>query len=59
MPTALDGALEARSGDGHLRVAGRFDELDLRTGDGRVDASVLRGSQPDAAVVRCRRATAA
>lgn len=40
----VDGRLRARTGDGHIRAAGRFDSLDLNTGDGRIDARALPGS---------------
>jgi len=41
----IDGTLHARSGDGSLRVSGRFDVLDLRTSDGRIEAEARPGSQ--------------
>jgi DUF4097 and DUF4098 domain-containing protein YvlB len=40
----VDGKLRALTSDGHIRVDGRFDELDLKTGDGRVDARAATGS---------------
>jgi DUF4097 and DUF4098 domain-containing protein YvlB len=39
-----DGKLRATTGDGHIRANGRFDELELKTGDGRVDARAAAGS---------------
>jgi hypothetical protein len=42
----LDGHLRARTRDGHLTASGRFDDLDLGAGDGRVEAIVQPGSQP-------------
>jgi hypothetical protein len=45
----LDGHLRARTRDGHLSASGRFDDLDLGAGDGRVDALVQPGSQPASA----------
>lgn len=42
---SVDGTLRARSGDGAIRAAGRFDELDLSTGDGKIDTRVLTGSK--------------
>jgi DUF4097 and DUF4098 domain-containing protein YvlB len=42
---SLDGNLAATSKDGAVRVAGRFDFLDIKSGDGRVQASVARGSK--------------
>src|SRR5207253_9081628 len=41
----LDGKVEADSGDGHIRIAGRFDALNVKTGDGSVDTRVLPGSK--------------
>ncbi len=37
--------MEADSGDGHIRLAGRFDALNVKTGDGSVDTRVLPGSK--------------
>jgi hypothetical protein len=45
----LDGHLRARTKDGHLIASGRFDELDLGAGDGRVEAVAAPGSQPTSA----------
>jgi Putative adhesin len=39
-----DGKLRAHTGDGHIRAAGRFDLMDLSTGDGRIEAKVWPGS---------------
>ena len=41
----VDGHLRARTRDGHLSASGRFDDLDLGAGDGRVEALVQPGSQ--------------
>jgi DUF4097 and DUF4098 domain-containing protein YvlB len=41
---SVEGTLQARTGDGYIRAAGRFDGLDLNTSDGRVEARVLPGS---------------
>jgi DUF4097 and DUF4098 domain-containing protein YvlB len=41
---SVDGNLRARTSDGHISAMGRFDVLDLHTGDGRVEARVLPGS---------------
>ena len=40
----VDGTLRAHSGDGHVRVRGRFDNLDISTSDGRIEAEALAGS---------------
>ncbi len=40
----LDGALDARSGDGALHFTGRFDRLNLRTTDGTIDGTIAAGS---------------
>ncbi len=40
----VDGKLHATTGDGHIRANGRFDELDLKTGDGRVEVEAGAGS---------------
>jgi DUF4097 and DUF4098 domain-containing protein YvlB len=40
----LDGRFHASTQDGHIRVSGRFDVLDLMSGDGRVIADVEPGS---------------
>ena len=40
----VDGVLRAHSGDGHVRVRGRFDNLDISTSDGRIEAEALAGS---------------
>jgi len=40
----VDGSLRARSRDGNVKVGGRFDLLDLSTGDGRIEARTLAGS---------------
>ena len=42
----IDGHLHAHTRDGHLTASGRFDELDLGAGDGRVEAVAAPGSQP-------------
>ena len=41
---AVEGTLRARAGDGSIRAAGRFDGLDLSTGDGKIEARVQSGS---------------
>jgi DUF4097 and DUF4098 domain-containing protein YvlB len=41
---SVDGKLHATTGDGHIHALGRFDELELNTGDGRVEARALAGS---------------
>ena len=41
----VEGKFEGSSGDGAIEVAGRFDFLDLRSGDGEVSARVARGSK--------------
>jgi hypothetical protein len=40
----VDGMLRARAGDGHITANGRFDALDLTTGDGRIEARASAGS---------------
>jgi DUF4097 and DUF4098 domain-containing protein YvlB len=42
---SVDGNLRAHAGDGHIRAAGRFDGLELGTGDGRIEARALPGSK--------------
>jgi len=37
----LDGKCDATSGDGRIRLAGRFDALTARSGDGSVSVDVL------------------
>jgi hypothetical protein len=41
----LDGQLDASSGDGHIRAEGRFDRLNINTGDGSVEVRALPGSK--------------
>ena len=41
----LDGKVEADSGDGHIRLMGRFEALNVKTGDGSVNTQVLPGSK--------------
>jgi DUF4097 and DUF4098 domain-containing protein YvlB len=41
----LDGKLAALSKDGSVRVAGRLDSLDIKSGDGRVQARIAQGSR--------------
>jgi len=41
---SVDGNLRAHTRDGHVRAAGRFDNLDINTGDGRVEARASSGS---------------
>jgi hypothetical protein len=45
----LSGRLEADTGDDHMNVRGRFDVLDLRTGDGGIEAAAEAGSKVEAA----------
>ncbi len=40
----VDGMLRGRAGDGRIRATGRFDGLELGTGDGRIEARALPGS---------------
>jgi hypothetical protein len=40
----VDGTLRARAGDGRITATGRFDVLELGTGDGRIEARALTGS---------------
>ena len=42
--STLSTEIRATAGDGHIRVAGRFDGLELTTGDGHIDARALPGS---------------
>ena len=42
--TDAAGRVEADSGDGSIELAGRFEALDVRTGDGAVRLDVLDGS---------------
>lgn len=46
---SLDGTLSADTRDGNIRITGRFDRLDLHTGDGRIDAEVSPGSKASSA----------
>ena len=41
----LDGKCDAASADGKIRLAGRFDSLNIKSGDGTVDASAGTGSK--------------
>ncbi len=43
--TDFAGALRARTHDGSIRAAGRFDDLDLSSGDGSIHCQVLNGSR--------------
>jgi DUF4097 and DUF4098 domain-containing protein YvlB len=45
---SVDGKLRAETGDGHIRASGRFDELDLKTGDGHLDVRAATGSSLNA-----------
>jgi hypothetical protein len=38
------GQLRARTGDGGMHIRGRFDALEVSTGDGPIDITVERGS---------------
>ena len=40
----VDGTLRSTTRDGHIRAHGRFDGLELKTGDGRLDARAAAGS---------------
>jgi hypothetical protein len=40
----MDGALDARSGDGPVHFSGRFDRLNVRTSDGEVRGEIEAGS---------------
>jgi DUF4097 and DUF4098 domain-containing protein YvlB len=42
--TELDGPCEASSSDGRVKVEGRFDALDVHSGDGSVTARIASGS---------------
>jgi DUF4097 and DUF4098 domain-containing protein YvlB len=42
---SADGRLNAETRDGNIRVGGRFDGLDLDTGDGNIDAALDKGSK--------------
>jgi DUF4097 and DUF4098 domain-containing protein YvlB len=42
---SIDGVFEAKTGDGHIRVSGRWDRLDLQTQDGSVEADARAGSK--------------
>lgn len=42
---SLDGKVNADSGDGHITLEGRFEGLDIKTGDGSVNTRVLSGSK--------------
>lgn len=42
---SLDGSFSARLRDGHLTTAGRFDRLDVQSGDGRQDVTASPGSR--------------
>jgi DUF4097 and DUF4098 domain-containing protein YvlB len=42
---SVDGNLRAHSGDGHIRASGRFDSLQLKTSDGRIEVDALTGSK--------------
>jgi DUF4097 and DUF4098 domain-containing protein YvlB len=41
---AVDGKLRASTSDGHIRANGRFDQLELKTGDGSVEVRASAGS---------------
>lgn len=42
----IEGTLRASTHDGTVKVSGRFDLLELRTGDGDIDADVSESSSP-------------
>lgn len=41
---SVDGKLRAGTSDGHIRANGRFDELEVKTGDGTVEVRAANGS---------------
>ena len=41
---SVDGKLRASTSDGHIRANGRFDEVDVKTGDGGVEVRATAGS---------------
>ena|SRR5215469_11118120 len=41
---SVDGKLRATTGDGSIQANGRFDELDLKTGDGHLDVRAAAAS---------------
>jgi DUF4097 and DUF4098 domain-containing protein YvlB len=41
---SVDGSLRAHASDGHIKAAGRFDSLQLSSGDGLLEARALAGS---------------
>lgn len=41
----FDGTVFADTGDGHISVRGRFDKLDLHSGDGTIEATAENGSR--------------
>jgi hypothetical protein len=41
----VEGSLRANTGDGHINADGRFDALNLKTGDGRLDIRAAAGSK--------------
>jgi len=41
---SIDGELRAKTSDGHIRAKGRFDVVDVKTGDGRLDLTAAAGS---------------
>jgi DUF4097 and DUF4098 domain-containing protein YvlB len=43
----LDGKCDASSSDGRIRLSGRFDVLNVKSGDGSVGVEALRGSKLD------------
>ena len=43
--SGIDGSLQTHTGNGRVTVAGRFDALDIDTGRGQVNATVLAGSK--------------
>jgi DUF4097 and DUF4098 domain-containing protein YvlB len=42
---SVDGNLRAHTSDGHITANGRFEVLELRSGDGRIEARALPGSK--------------
>jgi hypothetical protein len=43
--TRVDGALDANTGDGSIRIRGRLDAMTLHTGDGSIEAELMAGSK--------------
>jgi DUF4097 and DUF4098 domain-containing protein YvlB len=41
----LDGQCDAVSGDGHIKLSGRLDVLNAKSGDGKIEVNAARGSK--------------